>query len=117
MSTACHLNFFHNLNALKFKIYTFFQGYNSVDLLYLADKYQVESLKISRTTELARLIDCSNAVHRLLFATQISCLDLVSAAAKFIARHRQEFFDTKVWKDAIEDNPEVMEAILKFGFE
>ena len=94
-----------------------FSDYNSVDLLNLAEKYQVESLKNNCTTELIKSVDCSNAVHLLLFANQINCHDLVSAAAKFIASHRTELYDTQDWKDAIKENHQAMETILKFGFQ
>ena len=88
-----------------------------MDLLNLAEKYQVESLKINCTTELIKSVDCSNAVHLLLFADQINCQNLLTAAAKFIATHRTELCGTQDWKDAIKENPEAVEAIFKFGFQ
>jgi hypothetical protein len=59
-------------------------AYNSVDLLLLADRYNVEKLRIDCEKALAKTIDVSNAANLLSVASRITAPYLLKKVAKFI---------------------------------
>ena len=88
---------------------------SSSDLLILADKYNVVSLKSKCEKTLCKNIDCSNALQLLNLSTCISVPKLLETAAKFVSCNRCKLFGSTQWNKLIKNNPQVLEAIIQFG--
>ena len=90
-------------------------GFNSADLLILADKYNVVSLKSECEISLSKSIECPNAIQLLHLSTCISVPKLLKTSARFVAGHRDTLFGSTDWNELIKNNPEALEAIIQFG--
>ena len=88
---------------------------NLCDLMLLADKYNIPSLKKVCEENLVLNINCSNVFERLQVATMVTAPELLETAAKFIASHRHKLYGTNEWKTTIGKNPQALDAIIKFG--
>ena len=71
---------------------------DSCDLMLLADRYNVPSLKQVCEENLVLDINCSNVFERLQVATMVSVPELLETAATFIASHHQKLYGTNDWK-------------------
>ena len=87
---------------------------NSVELLLMADKYNVGRLKINCEKALSKNIDNSNAIKLFCTASTIDAAYLMENTAKFILKNIDELFDNTEWKEMVKSNPEHMNNIFKF---
>ena len=90
--------------------------YNSLDLMMLADKYNVKKLRKKSEVAIARSINCSNAVELLCTATNMEAPLLLKSAAKFIDSNRQATVGSDDWETMVKTNSRAMDAIFKFGY-
>ena len=89
-------------------------GFNSVELLFMADKYNVGRLKKYCQSVLSRSVDSSNAIKLFRMASTIEAAYLMKKTAEFILKNINKLFDTAEWKEMVESNPEHMNNIFKF---
>ena len=87
--------------------------FESCELLLLADKYNVQSLKKMCEKNMAFNVKCNNAIERLHLAIMVKAPELLETTAKFIVNHCPKLFDSDDWKELIENNPEALVAIGK----
>ncbi len=93
-------------------------AYNSVDLMILADRYNVERLRIECERALAKAIDLSNAANLLSVASRITAPYLLKNSAKFIrSRCYPDLVKSNDWKEMVKTNPQALDAIFQFGSE
>ena len=89
-------------------------SYNSVDLLLLADKYNVIGLKKKCELTLANKMNVKNAIQMLTIASRISAPILKPKAANFIYQNLDELVDSDDWEKMVKTNPTLMDDIFKF---
>ena len=87
---------------------------NSVELLLMADKYNVVGLKINCEKALSKTVDTSNAIKLFCTASTIKAPFLTKNTAKFIFKNIDELFDTAEWKMMVKSNPEHLNSIFKY---
>ena len=87
---------------------------NSVELLLMADKYNVVGLKVNCEKALSKTVDTSNAVKLFCTASTIEAPFLTKNTAKFIFKNIDELFDTAEWKMMVKSNPEHLNSIFKY---
>ena len=88
---------------------------SSSDLLILADKYNLVSLKSKCEKTLCKNIDCSNALQLLNLSSSISVPKLLKTSAKFVSLNRRTLLGSTHWNKLIKNNPQALEAIIQFG--
>jgi hypothetical protein len=88
--------------------------YISVDLLLLADKYNVPLLKKKCEIGLGSHIALDNAIDLITVSSRIQASILLQRTAKFIFQHLKELVDTTKWNEMVEANPKLMNEIFKF---
>ena len=86
--------------------------YNSIDLLLLADKYNVEPLRKECEKALAKLINTSSAISYLCTASRIEAPLLVKRSANFIFKNLDTLVGSTEWKEMAKTNPEIMNHIF-----
>ena len=91
------------------------EGFNSKALLILSDRYNVVSLKMRCERTIAKGLNCSNAIGLINLATTIPTPILLEQSARFVAKNHQKLKDDKEWTILIENNPQAMSAIIKYG--
>ena len=69
------------------------------EILFVADKYQIELLKEQCETSLIDKMDVSNAVRRLVLAYLHSAPNLMEAALKCLIKHKDEVWNRNEWKE------------------
>ena len=89
-------------------------SYNSVDLLLLADKYNVLGLKKKCELALASKMDVKNAIELLTVASRISATILEPKAANFIFKNLDELVESDDWEEMAKTNPALLNDIFKF---
>ena len=93
-------------------------AYNSVDLLLLADRYNVEKLRIECERALAKSIDLSNAANLLSVASRITAPYLLKKVAKFIRSScSRDLVNSEDWKEMVKTNPQAMNAVFQLGLD
>ena len=88
---------------------------DSCELMLLADKYNVPSLKKVCEKNLGLNLNCNNAIEKLHLATLVTAPELLEITAKFVTNHFHKLYDSEDWKKMIENNPEALSALAKFG--
>ena len=88
-------------------------GYNSLQLLLMADKYNVVGLKKECEKALAKSITVSNAISVLTTASRIQAELLVEKSAKFIFENLDKFEGSTEWNEMVKTHPENLDHILK----
>ncbi len=86
--------------------------YISLDLLLLADKYNVVGLRKECEKALAISISTSNAISYLCTASRIDAPLLVKRSAKFIFKNLDELVGSAEWREMVKSNPEAMNHIF-----
>ena len=86
--------------------------YNSLDLLLLADKYNVEALRKGCEKALAKSISTSNAISFLCMASRIEAPLLVERSANFTFKNLDTLVGSAEWKEMVKNNPEAMHHIF-----
>jgi len=86
--------------------------YNSLDLLLLADKYNVGALRKECEKALTKSIKNSNAILLLCTASRIEAPFLVERSAKFIFKNLDTLVGSAKWKEMVKTNPEAMNHIF-----
>ena len=79
----------------------------------MSRKFNVKTLKDKCEQALAQSINCTNAIDRLVAASDVKSKELLSIASKFIYFHRKELCDTEAWKSKVLGNPQVIGDFLK----
>ena len=79
----------------------------------MSDKFNVKTLKNKCEQALAQSINCSNAIERLVAASDVKSQYLLSIASKFISFHQKELCDTEAWISKVLGNPQVIGDFLK----
>jgi hypothetical protein len=92
------------------------QKYKSIEMLLLADLYNVKKLRLNCERALSRTITCHNVIDLLCTASAISASILRRSTAKYILAHRRRIVGSAAWDDMVMKNPQVMDEIFKFGF-
>jgi speckle-type POZ protein len=87
--------------------------YRSAELLILADKYNVESLKYKCELALSEMLTNLNAIQLLSTASLISAKTLLKNAASYIAKNHRELVGLDDWAEMVKTNPQAMDAIFK----
>jgi len=87
--------------------------YNSTELLILADKYNVASLKNKCELALSETLTNLNAIQLLSTASLISAKTLLKNAATYIAKNHRELVGSDDWAEMVKTNPQAMDAIFK----
>ena len=90
--------------------------YNSVDLLLLADKYNVEDLRKECEKALIKSISILNAISFLSTASRIQAPLLVERSASFIFKNLDNLVNSDDWREMVKSNPEAMDHIFKNRF-
>ncbi len=90
--------------------------YNCLDLMMLADKYNVKKLRKKCERAIASSINCSNAVALLCTASNMEAPILLKSAAKFIDSNRKGIVGSEDWEKMVKTNSRAMDAIFKFGY-
>jgi speckle-type POZ protein len=85
----------------------------SVDLLLLADKYNVEGLRKSCEKALIKSIDNSNALRFLSTVSRIQAPLLVERTANYIFKNLDNLEGTSDWGKLVKSNPEALALIFK----
>ena len=86
------------------------------DLLYVADKYQLENLKKICEEHLSSNLRVDNAARIIQLAYLHSAPQLKSLCLQFISDHGSEVRATQEW-DEIKQCPEILDDVLKVVFE
>jgi hypothetical protein len=90
------------------------RSYNSIDLLLMADKYNVLGLKKKCELALAKQLHVKNAIELLIVASKISAPILKPKAANFIFKNLDELVESDDWDEMAETNPALLNDIFKF---
>ena len=87
--------------------------YNSTELLFLSDKYNVTRLKNRCELALSDTLSNLNAIQLLSTAALISAETLLENAASFVAKNHRSLVGTDDWDEMVKKNPQAMDAIFK----
>jgi speckle-type POZ protein len=90
--------------------------YNSVDLLLMADKYNVEDLRKECEKALVKSISIFTAIPFLSTASRIQAPLLVARSANFIFKNLDILVKSDDWKDMVKSYPEAMDHIFQNRF-
>ncbi len=90
--------------------------YNSVDLLLMADKYNVEDLRKECEKALVKSISISTAISFLSTASRIQAPLLVTRSANFIFKNLDSLVKSDDWREMVKSNPEAMDHIFQNRF-
>ncbi len=90
------------------------RSYNSIDLLLLADKYNVLGLKKKCELALTKQMDVKNAIELLIVASTISAPILKPKAANFIFKNLDELVESDDWEEMAKTDPALLNDIFKF---
>jgi len=90
--------------------------YNSVDLLLMADKYNVEDLRKECEKALVKSISISTAISFLSTASRIQAPLLVARSANFIFKNLDILVKSDDWKEMVKSYPEAMDHIFQNRF-
>ena len=85
----------------------------SVDLLLLADKYNVVGLRKACEKALVKAIDNSNALKFLSTVSLIQAPLLVERIASYIFKNLDDLEGTPDWDELVKSNPEALALIFK----
>ena len=85
----------------------------SVDLLLLADKYNVKGLSKACEKALVKTIDKSNALKILSTVSLINAPLLIKQTAGFIFKNLDDLEGTPNWNKLARNNPEALALIFK----
>ena len=86
-------------------------NFDSCELMLLADKYNIPSLKKVCEKNLGLNLNCSNAIKKLNLAAMVTAPELLEIAAKFVTNHFHKLYGSEDWKVMIEHNTEALHAI------
>jgi speckle-type POZ protein len=87
--------------------------YQSTELLVLADKYNIPSLKDKCELALSEILTNFNAIQLLSTAFLISAKTLLKNAAIYITKNHRELVGSDDWAEMVKTNPQAMDAIFK----
>ena len=89
--------------------------YKSTELLILADKYNVASLKNKCELALSETLTNLNAIQLLSTASLISAKTLLKNSATYIAKNHRDLVGSDDWAEMVKTNPQAMDAIFKIS--
>lgn len=91
-------------------------GNVAYDLLYAADKYQLDDLKTLCEQQLSKSLKVENAAHMLQFAHMHNTPMLKRRTLRFIAIHGAEVRATKEWEE-IKQHADILDELLQVIYE
>ena len=84
----------------------------SLELLLIADQFNIEELIQFCQPELAKSLTCENALQMLDTASKVTNATLLEEyVTKFVAKNILKVVGTEDWKKFVDPNPELLEAI------
>jgi len=81
------------------------------ELLYAAETYGIEELKLACEQELRKRLTVSNAVSLLALSARLQTKKLMKHVALFISQNKAAVFKKPEWNDLIKSQPELMTEI------
>lgn len=91
------------------------EDYNLVQLgqlLHLADKYNIESLKIACERMLASLISVQNVTELAVLGKSYNAEKLKNLAVEFIAKNKKEILESEAWEKVSKKDPKMMMEVM-----
>ncbi len=88
----------------------------TIDLLMLADKYNVEGLRKEVEKALVEVLDISNAIKFLSTASMIEAPLLIARTANFIFKNLDKLEGTPDWETLAKSNPQAFLLIFKHRY-